>query len=130
MDLPISLPSFINQQQSSIEAHIIDHCCSFNEISTIVSYTSKLRHLKYTNCLNNIQDKSLMKSMKLEVLTDLSIHIYSIKFDDFQKFIQNSLKLKKLNVTVQCQDIKYMDPFQWRASIPNIGGAINFNSLA
>ncbi|CAM4836260.1 unnamed protein product [Rotaria magnacalcarata] len=91
-NLFISLPIATNQhkQQSAIESLIIDHRCSFDKISAIISFTLQLRRLKL------IHD------------------IYGVKFYDFKTFIRKTNpKLKTLNVIIQCEDMTYLDAYQW-----------------
>ncbi|CAF2877180.1 unnamed protein product [Rotaria sp. Silwood2] len=83
-DLSVSLPIAINEQQSSIEYLVIDHCCTFNELSTIISYTPKLRHLKFTHDLNDDINIGTIPSMTLSNLTYLSIHLYNLTYDQFE----------------------------------------------
>ncbi|CAF1372844.1 unnamed protein product, partial [Rotaria sordida] len=120
-DLSISLPIPINeQQQSSIESLIIDHSCTFQQLSTIVSYTLKLRYLKFTHGFNDTSNKLLILPIKLENLTYFSLHIYSVEFHDFQRFIQKiNSNLKKLNISIQCQDMTYLDAYQWEQLLLN-----------
>ncbi|CAF4388415.1 unnamed protein product [Rotaria sp. Silwood2] len=114
-NLFISLPIATNQQQqSAIESLIIDHRCSFDELSAIISFTWQLRLLKLTHGFNDPLNKVLIPSIMLEYLTYLSLDIYGVEFDDFKTFIRKiNSKLKTLNVIIQCEDMTYLDAYQW-----------------
>ncbi|CAF4482450.1 unnamed protein product [Rotaria socialis] len=115
-NLFISLPIATNQQQqSAIESLIIDHRCSFDELSAIISFTLQLRRLKLTHGFNHPLNKELIPSIMLENLTYLSSDIYGVEFDGFKTFIRKmNSKLKTLNVIIQCEDMMYLDAYQWK----------------
>ncbi|CAF0952728.1 unnamed protein product [Rotaria magnacalcarata] len=115
-NLFISLPIATNQhkQQSAIESLIIDHRCSFDKISAIISFTLQLRRLKLIHGFNHPFNKELIPSIMLENLSYLSLDIYGVKFYDFKTFIRKTNpKLKTLNVIIQCEDMTYLDAYQW-----------------
>ncbi|CAF1135877.1 unnamed protein product [Rotaria magnacalcarata] len=76
------------QQQSNIECLIIDHPGTFQELSIIVSYALRVRSSKCTHAVNDTSNAPLVPLIKLENLINLSLHMYSVDFLDFERFIQ------------------------------------------
>jgi hypothetical protein len=117
-DLTVSLPIATNQQFSPIEHLILDHCCTFNELSAITSYTPQLRRLRFTHDLNGDLNVESIPPIALSNLTHLSIHGYNLTFDTFEIFIRKiDSKLKVLHVITQSQDIVYLDAHRWEKLI-------------
>jgi hypothetical protein len=83
-DFSVSLPIATNEQVTSIEYLLIDHFCAFNELSAILSYTPKLRHLKFTHDLNGDPKIGIISSITLSNLVYLSIRIYNLTFGTFE----------------------------------------------
>jgi hypothetical protein len=105
-DLSVTLPIATNQQFSSIEHLDIDHCCTFDELSTISSYTPQLRYLKFTHDLNGDRNIDIISPITLSNLTYLSIHVYNLTFYTFEIFISKIYsKLKTLCVITRSEDI-------------------------
>jgi hypothetical protein len=117
-DLSISLPISINQQPSTIEYLIIDHCCTFNELSAIISYTPELRHL---NFLESYEVPATIGTTLPSILTNLTylrIRVCHVKFDEFEIFIrQIRPKLKVLNYITRSEDIAYLNARRWEEFI-------------
>jgi hypothetical protein len=114
--LSILLPMATNKQLNAIEHLIIDHHCTFDEISMITSYTPKLKHLYFMNELESDDTKIeiILPLMTLSNLTHLSIRDYYKNFNEFEIFISKlNSKLKSLSFTTQSSNTIYLDAYQW-----------------
>jgi hypothetical protein len=114
----ISLPIATNQQFSSIEHLVIEHSCTFNELSAIISYTPQLHRLSSKNALISNPNIGIISPTALSNLTHLSIGLKGVTFDEFEIFIRKmSSKLKVLSVISESQDIIYLDAHRWEQLI-------------
>jgi hypothetical protein len=114
----ISLPIATNQQFSSIEHLVIEHSCTFNELSAIISYTPQLHRLSSKNALISNPNIGIISPTALSNLTHLSIGIKGVTFDEFEIFIRKmSSKLKVLYIISQSQNIIYLDGHRWEQLI-------------
>jgi hypothetical protein len=103
-----------NKQLSNIEQLIIDHCCTSNELSSLLSNTPQLRYLSYMDTFNTDETIENMLPMTLSNLRYISLHIFSATFDEFEIFIQNIYsKLKVLRLNILSEDIAYLDANRW-----------------
>ncbi|CAF4818866.1 unnamed protein product [Rotaria sp. Silwood1] len=92
-DSPISLPMTTNQQLSTIEHLVISHSCKFNELFTILSYTSQHCRLSFMDAYDDDTNIGIMSP----------ITIYS--------------KLKVLHITIRSDNIDYLDSIRWKKLI-------------
>jgi hypothetical protein len=116
--VPISLPISTNQQPSTIEYLIIDHCCTFNELSAIVFYTPRLRHLNFLESYEVPGTYGIPLPSTLTHLTYLRIRVCHLKFDEFEMFIrQIRPKLKVLIFITLSEEIAYLDAHRWEQLI-------------
>ncbi len=114
LNLSMSLPLASNQRFSPIESLVIDHYCSFEEFSDIISYTPQLRRLTATH---GVYD-DLNTEITLSNLTHLSLRAYDLTFDEFEIFISKIYsKLKVLDLSALSNDIVYLDAARWEQLI-------------
>jgi hypothetical protein len=117
-DLSISLPISTNQQPSTIEYLIIDHCSTFNELSAIISYIPELCHLNFLESYPVPATIGITLPSILTNLTYLRICVCHVKFDEFEIFIrQIRPKLKVLNYITRSEDIAYLNARRWEEFI-------------
>ncbi|UJR17949.1 hypothetical protein I4U23_004848 [Adineta vaga] len=107
---------------SSIEHLIIDHGVDFNELTAILSCTSRLRHLAVLLWHKN-DFRLISPCHVLNYLTHVSLNLCSeIKFDDLKMFFINySPFVQVLRVNVHEE---YIDANKWKqllsSSLPNL----------
>ncbi|CAF1077929.1 unnamed protein product [Rotaria sp. Silwood1] len=98
----ITLPMANNRQLSTIEYFVTYQFCTFNELVTILSYTPQLRCLKLFNSIDIDTNIQTILPITLSNLTDISIPMNDVKFDEFEILIRKiDAKLKVLRVTTQ-----------------------------
>ncbi|CAF1303628.1 unnamed protein product [Rotaria sordida] len=108
----------INNQQSTIEYLSIRHRCTLHELYTIISYTPQLRRLNLRHKLEIDSNIRTILPITLSNLTDFSIYIHHIKFDEFEIFIRKICsKLKILRVNIQSRDITFLNAYRWEKLI-------------
>lgn len=96
----------------------MNHCCCFNELSTIVSYTPQPRYLDYTNLKFNPTDIEIISPIILSNLTYCFLCTYELKYEDFEKFIsQFNTKIKVFTLTTLSKDILYFNANRWEKII-------------
>ncbi|CAF1044257.1 unnamed protein product [Rotaria sp. Silwood1] len=116
--IKISLPMVTNQRLSTIEYLSIDHSWTYNELFSITSYTPQLRRLQLCNAYDFHRNIQTILPNKLLKLTDISIPTDSLKFHEFEIYIRKiDAKLKVLRVTVQSQDITFLNAYRWEKLI-------------
>ncbi|CAF4723739.1 unnamed protein product [Rotaria sp. Silwood2] len=112
-DINVSLPFSLKGQFSTIEYLIINHSCSFNELSAILSYTPQLCPLNFAHTNHNNSIIANLLPIRLSNLTYISLNAYYLKFDEFTMFIENlDCKLKVLHFTTCSEDMTYLDAYQ------------------
>ncbi|CAF4258220.1 unnamed protein product [Rotaria sp. Silwood2] len=113
-----SLPLAINKQQSTIEYLSIHHRCTLNEVHSIISYTSQLRRLDLCHKFEIDSNIRTILPIILSNLTDVSIHMHHVKFDEFEIFIRKVCsKLKILRVNTRSPDIAFLNAYRWEKLI-------------
>jgi hypothetical protein len=118
LDVSISLPISINEQSSPLKYLIINHSCTFNELSTIISYTPQLRHLTFIESYKIDANIEIIFPLISTNLTYLRIHVRHVKFDEFEIFIrQIHSKLKVLIFITSSEEIAYFDAHRWEELI-------------
>ncbi|CAF1493698.1 unnamed protein product [Rotaria sordida] len=114
-NLSISLPMITNKQFSTIEYLLLDHDCTRNELSNIISYTPKLRHLYFMHAED---DNSNIENILPMTLTHLTVCLYDVTFDEFEMFITKIYsKLKVLYISIKSEDIVYFNAARWEQFI-------------
>ncbi|CAF4226281.1 unnamed protein product [Rotaria sp. Silwood2] len=115
----VSLPIATNQKSSTIEYIVVDHCCTFNEFCTILSYVPQLRHC---HCKEVYDDNLINLDTRLQIrlfnLICISIKDCAIKFDILEQLIRKiECQLKVLHITNTCDNDNYLDANRWKALI-------------
>jgi hypothetical protein len=117
-DDPISLPMATNEQQSPIEYFSIYHPCTLNELFTILSYTPQLRYLKLFYDIHIDTSIESISPITLSNLTDISIPMADVKFDEFKMFFGKiNANLKILRLRIHSQDIAFLNARRWEKFI-------------
>ena len=114
LDLPVSLPMANEQQVTQIKYLNIDHCCHFNELINILSYTPELRRLRLSDDSGGKFNPGVLPRITLTHLTTLSIHSYSVTFDQWEILIGHLRPpLKGLYFLTRSEDIDFLDSHRW-----------------
>ena len=114
---PISLPMATSNQFSTIEHLDMFHSCSIDELEHIVSYTPKLRHLRF---ISDEDFNSYSRVIRLPNLTYFSISANHLNFDDLETLIKNMhclLKVLHFTIDSEYKDISYLDAARWEQLI-------------
>jgi hypothetical protein len=116
--LSMSLPIAKEEQSTNIEYLVINHSCTFNQVSTIISYTPELYRLNLMKSYDTYSNKEiLLPIMNLFSLTYLSIRICDIYFGELELFIgETGCNLKVLRIT-RLYERDYLDADQWQQLI-------------
>jgi hypothetical protein len=116
--LSMSLPIAKEEQLTNIEYLVINHSCTFNQVSAIISYTPELYHLNLMKSYDTYLNKEiLLPIMNLFSLTYLSIRICDIYFEELELFIgETGCNLKVLRIT-RLYERDYLDADQWQQLI-------------
>ncbi|CAF1344341.1 unnamed protein product [Adineta steineri] len=120
VDNPTSLSPATHKQFSTIEYMVMCHCCTFEELSNIISYTPQLRRLDFSQTYEIDLSYETILPLPLPNLTYLRIRIHYLLFDVFEIFLRGmDSKLKVLYVCVDYEDSSYLDSDQWEELIIN-----------
>ncbi|CAF3831795.1 unnamed protein product [Rotaria sp. Silwood1] len=115
--LSMSLPIAKTEQLTNIEYLVINHSCTFNQISTIISYTPELYHLNLMKSYDSYLNNEMILPMNLFSLTYLSIKICDIMLDELELFIEETgCNLKVLRIT-RLYERDYLDADRWQQLI-------------
>lgn len=126
--LYITIPIAAQNQFSSIEYLFIYHRCTFNQLTIILLHTPRLLHL---HCFNIIESKDHSKSelmIKLPSLTHLTMTLYNLEFDEFEKFLLKLCsQLQLFDVKIKSRDRSYLNADRWERFISqNMTSLIKF----
>ncbi len=114
----VSLPIATNKQFSPIEYLVLDQYCTFEELSTITSYTPQLRHLCFMHTDKSDLNSEIFVRVPLSNMTYISILEYPQIFDELELFISGiEWKLKFLYITTKSKDVSYFDANRWEELI-------------
>ena len=110
---PVSLS--ISTKPSLVLQHLLmNHSCTFNDLSTILSYTPQLHHLSFIESDNNDRNIEMLIPLIPIHLTNLRIHVSHVTFDQFEMFIrQLPTQLKVLMFSTSLEEISYLDAHRW-----------------
>ncbi len=112
----VSLPMPPSQSVSTIEYLVISHSCTSQDLSTIIAYTPHLSRLSVTHELDINENFPII--LPISNLTDLSLHLSSVSFDEFEILISKiDAKLKILRVHITFDDRIYLDARRWEQLI-------------
>jgi hypothetical protein len=117
-NITISLRRAAANQISPIEYLIIHHPFTFKELSTIISYTPRLRRLNLINESTIKSNFKMISPMILSNSTYISVDIFKLNFKKFESLISKiHSKLKVLSVHTISHDKTYLDARQWEQLI-------------
>ena len=102
------------EQVTQIENLNIDHCCHINELITILYYTPGLRRLRFSDDSGRKFNPGVLSPIVLTNLTYISIHSYSVTFDQWEILIRHLRPpLKGLYFLTRSEDIDFLDAHRW-----------------
>jgi hypothetical protein len=117
-DVTVSLPMPPSQPSSAIEYLVINHPCNSQELSNIMSYTPHLSRLSMIHTLDINENFPIITPMTILNLTDLSIHLSSVSFDQLERLISKiDAKLKILRLDIMSDDRAYVNARRWEQLI-------------
>jgi len=115
-DWSVSLP--ISTKSNLLEHLIMNHTCTFNELSAVLSYTPHLRHLGFMESDKNNTTIGIIIPLIPIHVTNLRIHVCHVTFDEFEMFIrQLRPQLKVLMFSTSSEEIAYFDAYRWERFI-------------
>lgn len=118
LDVPVALPMALDDQRSQIENLNIDHCCHIDELVSILSYTPKLRRLRFSDDSGEKYSGEILSPITLSHLRSVSIRSYSLSFDQWESFIrQIRPPLQTLHFVTRSEDINYLNAHRWERFI-------------
>jgi hypothetical protein len=107
-----------NQKSSNLQHLILNHSCTLNELSILISCTPRLRRLVCKNVTQRRGDVVKEGQMTFVQLTHVSISDCSIQFDQFEIFIsQICSQLQVLHVSTKSKDKAYLNASRWNRLI-------------
>jgi hypothetical protein len=114
----ISLPLSSKTQTSPIEYFLIDHYCTLNELSILLSYTPQLHRLNFSHIEDSNSTIGIIPQIILSNLTSINFDIPYITFDEFKMFITKlDCRLNVLRYDTRSSDIAYLDANRWEELI-------------
>jgi len=117
-NVTVSLPMPTSQPSSTIEYLVIDHPCNSQDLSNIISYTPHLHRLSVIQPLVIKENFPIITPMTILNLTDLSIHLSSVSFDQLERLISEiDGKLKILRLDIMSDDRAYINARRWEQLI-------------
>jgi hypothetical protein len=118
LKVTVSLPMPPSQPSSTIEYLVIDHSCNSQDLSNIISYTPHLYRLSVIHTLDIKENFPIITPMTILNLTDLSIHLSSVSFDQLERLISRiDAKLKILRLDIMSDDRAYVNAHRWEQLI-------------
>ncbi|CAF3670838.1 unnamed protein product [Rotaria sp. Silwood1] len=117
----ITIPMAMNNQFSPIEYLVIDHYCSLNELTSLLSYTPQLRRLTLHKIKsNNDSNIIILSSITLDNLKSIYLDLCLTKFKELEIFMTIKIfpNLKSLCI-VGSKDISFLHACRWKQSILN-----------
>jgi hypothetical protein len=112
----VSLPLPPSQPVSTIDYLVIDHPCTSQDLSNIISYTPHLSRLSVTKALNIKENFPII--FPLSNLTNFSIDLSSMSFDEFEILISKiDAKLKILRLYILFDNRVYLNARRWEQLI-------------
>ncbi|CAF0959427.1 unnamed protein product [Rotaria sordida] len=104
---------FNKYNYSKIEYLIIEGNLSINSLNNLLYYFSKLHHLSINYLFYSHHDIQLYSSIQLKNLKYVSLKIYLIKFNQFEKIIKNLFYHVEIFKISTHYDEKYLDAKKW-----------------
>jgi hypothetical protein len=103
---------------STIEYFVIDYPCNSQDLSNIISYTSHLSRLNVIQALQIKKNFPIITPMTILNLTDLSIHLSSVSFDQLEILLSKiNTNLKILRLDIMSDDQTYANAHRWERFI-------------
>ncbi|CAF4200205.1 unnamed protein product, partial [Rotaria sordida] len=116
----MSLPIAKKEQLTSIEYLVINHSCTFKQVSTIISYTPELCHLNLMKSYDKYFNNEMLLPMNLFRLTYLSIKMCNVMLNKLKLFItETGCNLKVLRVIIRSYERDCLDADRWQELITN-----------
>ncbi len=116
----VSLPMPANQPSSTIEYLVIDHPTNSQDLSNVISYMPHLSRLSVIHPPNIKENFPIITPMTILNLTDLSIHLSSVSFDQLELLLSKiNANLKILRLDIMSDDRTYVDAHRWERFIPH-----------
>jgi hypothetical protein len=115
----VSLPMPPDQPfTSTIEYFFIDYPCNSQDLSNIISYTPHLSRLNMIQTLQIKKNFPIITPMTILNLTDLSIHLSSVSFDQLEILLSKiNTNLKILRLDIMSDDQTYANAHRWERFI-------------
>lgn len=93
----------------------IQHSCTFNDLSVILSYTPQLHHFTFMESNKNDRTIDMLIPYLPIHLTYLRVHVCHVTFDQLEMFVrQLPMKLKVLMFSTSSEEISYIDAQRWQ----------------
>ncbi|CAF4243208.1 unnamed protein product, partial [Rotaria sordida] len=108
-----SINYFNKYNYSKIEYLIIEGNLSTNSLNNLLYYFPKLHHLSINYLFYSHHDIQLYSSIQLKKLKYVSLKIYLIKFNQFEKIIKNLFYHVEIFKISTHYDEKYLDAKKW-----------------
>jgi hypothetical protein len=115
----ITLPMAMNNQFSPIEYLVIDHYCSLNELSSLISYTPQLRRLTLHKTTTNDSNITILSSITLANLKSIYLDLCQTTFNELEIFITKIFPNLKSLFIIGSEDITFLDAYRWEQLILN-----------
>jgi hypothetical protein len=116
-DVNISVPLAINEKFSNIEYLVINHCCTFNELLSMLHHTPRLCRLTCDSLVESDTYINAGQPLTLSNLTYICINYPLARFYDFEMFMmQLSAPVQVLSVSLS-YDQTYLDGDHWKRLI-------------
>ncbi|CAF3731105.1 unnamed protein product [Rotaria sordida] len=113
----IILPMAMNNQYSPIEYFVIDHYCSLNELTFLISYTPKLRRLTVHKIKTNDSNITILSSMILANLNSIYLDLHQTTFNVLETFITKKFPNLKSLFIASSNDITFLHAYRWEQLI-------------
>ncbi|UJR17208.1 hypothetical protein I4U23_004103 [Adineta vaga] len=120
----------ITNELNTIEYLVVNQTVSFDQLDSLLSYVPKLQRLSIIDLYELSDSRRKSKSLSLDLLTNVSITVKNIEFNDFQSIARDYFRqVQVLHLKVQCKawyndGIQYLDANRWEqlisTYIPNL----------
>jgi hypothetical protein len=107
-----------HQNFSILERLVINHCCTLDQLSSILSSTPRLRRLICKRLTSRHDDVAQKIPITLPHLTHMSIGECYVHFDELEIFLTKiSSQLEVFHINVKSNDVDYLDADRWKRLI-------------
>jgi hypothetical protein len=108
------LPIAMINEYCSIEHLVINNGCQLHELISLLSYVPKLRHLSLYDLYGILMKSS---SIRLDSLTNISIHKTNMTFDEFEFVIRNYFQQIQVLHFSRNFDEEFLNANRWQRLI-------------